>query len=479
MYFETIIYFIIWSLSVIYSVHRFSTSSYNYFRYYNDEYDDFTQGISFLSKKRDKADLEWEAIMFLVKDYFPWLVIYVSVALATKYIKSLKIFKLWHILFTVIYILLKWNYIFLLLLLIQPAVFLNIRYLYQNKSSVWMSSSISLALLNYLKSIVNNPDLIETIKSKDYEIYVLICSLFWMNLKCTSFCLENTENTNALDFLSYCFYPPTVFSGPFILYKDFETCYNSNIEFSLWRCKKLARNLIKSLFWFSFLYICLHFVYLNASAYHPQLIENLDSWSLYGFGYAMGQFFHLKYVIQYGISTSIASFERINVPNLPRCIGRIHLYSDMWKYFDPGLYNFLIKNIYLPMTKFTQNKPIRSFFCFSFVYVWHGLETHIFIWTILNYFGLMCESVLWSKTDKIKKNGQEQNWKRRKDCFISAFLLAMSAISNFYFFAGYNVGNVFFRRLFADMFGNIVLIAALYCCCQVSTEIPTVPASQM
>lgn len=101
------------------------------------------------------------------------------------------------------------------------------------------------------------------------------------------------------------------------------------------------------------------------------------------------------------------------------------------------------------MTKFTQNKPIRSFFCFSFVYVWHGLETHIFIWTILNYFGLMCESVLWSKTDKIKKNGQEQNWKRRKDCFISAFLLAMSAISNFYFFAGYNVGNVFFRRLFA------------------------------
>lgn len=134
-----------------------------------------------------------------------------------------------------------------------------------------MSSSISLALLNYLKSIVNNPDLIETIKSKDYEIYVLICSLFWMNLKCTSFCLENTENTNALDFLSYCFYPPTVFSGPFILYKDFETCYNSNIEFSLWRCKKLARNLIKSLFWFSFLYICLHFVYLNASAYHPQV----------------------------------------------------------------------------------------------------------------------------------------------------------------------------------------------------------------
>lgn len=74
---------------------------------------------------------------------------------------------------------------------------------------------------------------------------------------------------------------------------------------------------------------------------NAQFVDRLDYPSLCGYGYAMGQFFHIKYLIQYGISTSLASFENAEVPHLPRCIGRIHLYSDMWRYFDPGLYKFL------------------------------------------------------------------------------------------------------------------------------------------
>lgn len=76
---------------------------------------------------------------------------------------------------------------------------------------------------------------------------------------------------------------------------------------------------------------------------HLKFVDKLEYVSLCGYGYAMGQFFHLKYVIQYGISTAVASFENIKVPYLPRCIGRTHLYSDMWRYFDPGLYTFLKK----------------------------------------------------------------------------------------------------------------------------------------
>lgn len=72
-----------------------------------------------------------------------------------------------------------------------------------------------------------------------------------------------------------------------------------------------------------------------------QFVKSLDLSSLCGYGYLMGQFFHIKYVVLYGLSSSAASFEDIAVPDLPRCIGRVHLYSDMWKYFDPGLYKFL------------------------------------------------------------------------------------------------------------------------------------------
>lgn len=42
-------------------------------------------------------------------------------------------------------------------------------------------------------------------------------------------------------------------------------------------------------------------------------------------------------------------------------------------------------------------------------------------------------------------------WKRRFGCVIAAPLLAMSAMSNFYFFAGYDVGNIFVRKHFQSM----------------------------
>lgn len=69
----------------------------------------------------------------------------------------------------------------------------------------------------------------------------------------------------------------------------------------------------------------------------------MNPWALYTFGYLMGQFFHNKYVVFYGVSTAIAKFEGIDAPGLPKCIGRIHLYSNMWKYFDQGLYEFLFQ----------------------------------------------------------------------------------------------------------------------------------------
>lgn len=67
----------------------------------------------------------------------------------------------------------------------------------------------------------------------------------------------------------------------------------------------------------------------------------IHPWALYSFGYLMGQFFHIKYVVSYGTSIGMARFDGMDAPGLPKCIGRIHLYSDMWKFFDQGLYEFL------------------------------------------------------------------------------------------------------------------------------------------
>lgn len=59
----------------------------------------------------------------------------------------------------------------------------------------------------------------------------------------------------------------------------------------------------------------------------------------------MGQFFSNKYVVVYGFSSAIAGAENIADLQTPKCIGRIHLYSDMWKYFDRGLHKFLVRQV--------------------------------------------------------------------------------------------------------------------------------------
>lgn len=72
-------------------------------------------------------------------------------------------------------------------------------------------------------------------------------------------------------------------------------------------------------------------------------MERMNLWAVYGFAYAIGQYFCNKYIVTYGFSLAITKFDRIDAPRKPMCVGRIHLYSQMWKYFDQGLHDFLFK----------------------------------------------------------------------------------------------------------------------------------------
>jgi hypothetical protein len=72
-------------------------------------------------------------------------------------------------------------------------------------------------------------------------------------------------------------------------------------------------------------------------------VTRLGAWAHYGMGYSMGVMFQMKYVVTYGLSCTVARAEQIQTPNHPKCSGRIHLYSDMWRHVDQGLYFFLRK----------------------------------------------------------------------------------------------------------------------------------------
>ncbi|CAH1164100.1 unnamed protein product [Phaedon cochleariae] len=475
---EKTVHFSVWIYSVLFSMYCFSGSSYNYFKNYKDEYNDFSEGISYLSGRRDKADIEWESINSLIVTFYPWIIIYLTVAVICQNVYfSKKILQLWQICFISFYILFYYGFFTLIIILIQPLIFLTLISPQSKTTHIWLVSCTTIVGLLILKAM-GVEYIWDLLKLGECETNILIVTLFWLNLKCTSFNLEKQpSSSHALDLLSYCLYPPTFFSGPFILYEDFKEIYKQDFIAPLQsRFKKFIVNIIKTLFWFCFVNICLHFVYVNASSFHPKFIYNLDSWSLYGFGYTMGQYFHLKYIVIYGLSTSIASFENINVPHLPRCIGRIHLYSDMWKYFDPGLYKYLLRHIYIPLTRVGSYKPISSLVCFSYVYIWHGLEKNILIWTALNYIGIIFENMLGLPH---KQGLKESYWKTRVNCMIAAPLLAVSAISNFYFFGGTEVGYSFVNRIYSDTLDRtLFLLFVLYCCCQVSTELHSVNSTK-
>lgn len=108
--------------------------------------------------------------------------------------------------------------------------------------------------------------------------------------------------------------------------------------------------------------------------------------------------------------------------------------------------------IYTPLLKSNFNRVFASFSCFTFVFAWHGMQTNIFIWALLNFIGLNIESLVRS----VGKNQYYFNIQRkymspanirRFNCILASPLLAMSVISNFYFFAGEEIGHAYVYRI--------------------------------
>lgn len=146
-------------------------------------------------------------------------------------------------------------------------------------------------------------------------------------------------------------------------------------------------------------------------------------------------------------------------------------------------------------------KFLASTISFCFVCVWHGLEDYIIIWTVMNYIGITIEYISTKIYNKYFHQLSTLLGSTKleiiKNIFIAP-LLAFSAVSNFYFFGGKAVGDIFFRKLFGinkilvmlffkfTVFYFLVnisdmsrLLLILYCCCHISSILCKVPARKM
>lgn len=98
-------------------------------------------------------------------------------------------------------------------------------------------------------------------------------------------------------------------------------------------------------------------------------------------------------------------------------------------------------------------RMLASLISFAFVFLWHGMQMFIFIWAFFNFLGLTIEGVARSignapRYMKFQAAYLSSKNRRRFECALAAPLLAFSAISNFYFFAGTDIGHSFMYRIF-------------------------------
>ena len=84
-------------------------------------------------------------------------------------------------------------------------------------------------------------------------------------------------------------------------------------------------------------------MYHSAAVYFPYFVKEFGIWAAGGLGISLGHFFMLKYKVLYGLPSSLARVDHVLAPPGPKCVSRIHLYSEMWKDFDRGLHDFMFK----------------------------------------------------------------------------------------------------------------------------------------
>lgn len=346
----------------------------------------------------------------------------------------------------------------------------------RRKIHLWLLASAWLVILNFMKAEGQYRTMARILNLEESKIHDFLVVFAWCLLKNISFNLdrlESTDKTSAkfsfMNCIGYVFYFPSFLCGPHVIYSRYADMLDRKDEMkpSRARYQSFVLNVLRFGFWFMLTEFALHFFYINSIVMNLDL-KLLNSLTFFGVGYLMGQFFNNKYIIHYGVPITFGQLDGISMPKTPRCICRVHKYSDMWKWFDHGLYEFLFKYIYTSVCQRNSTiwlKTFAGFMTFLFIYVWHGLFDYILIWSILNCACIFLEKLVYyiMESDgyhqRALKIVKTENNVHRISAFIGTHVLIPAILSNFFFFGGVEVGWEFVRRTYLDGIGNYMKIS--------------------
>ncbi len=480
---EISFYALSWILAVGYamkSAFHSGTSNFQTLLGFNNG-SDFAPGL-FEGSAKDVSDFEWSVFRKVLIKAFPWLFVHL---IGSRWFGKRKKLRPFYAIFGASFLLYVLNSVSAVAFIaLQPAAFLLVMRTTRSQALIY-----ALSLCYIVFQELYGFTLFEERENEVGDAQEIAdVAGNWINLRCVSFCIErlwsNDDDVKSLSedaqsLFAYAFYLPTVATGPIVNYDKFQVALNG--EDKKWNSTKFLQTFLRYAFWFIVAELVFHCFYFSALSHNYGLLAGVDLWTLSGIGLAMGHFFYIKYVIFYGIPKAFLEAEDIEAPQPPQCISRIHLYSEMWRNFDNGLYKFMHKYYYKPIvTELGDSlfsRILASAVIFAFVLVFHGFcHSHVIMWCLINFFGVCLEATArtlskWRPYQNWEKRLLTPQGQRRFYCLLGAPLFLMSILSNFYYVMGAEVGDIFAHRLYDSWSGTTCILFFTYCGAQTSFEI--------
>ncbi|XP_072040721.1 protein-cysteine N-palmitoyltransferase HHAT-like [Amphiura filiformis] len=208
-------------------------------------------------------------------------------------------------------------------------------------------------------------------------------------------CCNNPKKYGLFEFLLYNFYYPLWTFGPVMTFDKFQLEINKESRLlskqELWHIFKQS---LRHIFWFFYIEITLHFLYFNAFHRHRAVFRKLPPGDLAVLAGCHMLFFQNKYVLMYGVPGVVALFDRVNVPEPPLCPMGVYSFREMWRHFDRGLHDMLMRYIYIPLGGSRYGlkwASFSSFVAFAAMSVWHGNSARHYAWAFFNWIGIQVE----------------------------------------------------------------------------------------
>lgn len=411
---ELLFYFFSFWSGAIYSLYKFFRTSQRWGQYMPVT----PVSDSMFGSRQDQTDIEWYVWSPIILNFIiPWGLLHVLLAQVIRRFTPQHL-CLFYIMFSVCLLMPVISVVGTMLCFIVPLL-MYVVLMSRLKLLIWLAWCLILMLFNTQLVTSYLEWCLEEVPEGDYKVSVVVA---WIILRSLSFSLEVCDADPECELpplpllttlLGYCFYMPFVFSGPYMPFTDFQKGLAEPYkEWTMRRIGYFILQFARFLWWMCLTHIALFYFYAHSLHFSPRLIKKMTSWSMAGFVYFLTVFFVLKYVVLYGLPSVLARMEGFDPPRHPKCTLMTYRFSDVWRYFDHGLYRFMLKHIYIPWVgsdKSTLKQVQGTALVFTFVYVWHGVSAQVFWWSTINFFGIVIEKL----SDNVQHNPQYIEWENR------------------------------------------------------------------